>query len=482
MIPARSVLRKAVAPLVVVMLASLATPGRAQSDALPRRGFFGAQVESVPESLTTKLGLPSGRGVLVKALAADGAARVAGVAARDVILSVDGVDVNDPRAFVALVREHRAGDQFRVTLLRDGKRLRKVIAVKPLPLESDPSFDVLYRSVVVDGGRLRTIVTKPKAPGRHPAVLLIGGLGCYSLDGIGEGHAYGKILYALTRQGYVTMRVEKRGMGDSEGAPCSSPQTDLRAEVGGFVAGLEALKSYDFVEASSVVVFGHSMGGIVAPLVVNRSPASGVIVAGTIGTSIVEHELANLRRQLVLRGADYADVDAIVRQKEACNHRLYVERQTPEQIAKDAPGCTKLPIQPAAPYTYMQQAAALSLAKEWQGVEVPVLVVYGGADYRTSVDEHQYLANMINSRCPGRATFVQIAEMDHGFAQASSQRASLQRTSDSNAQEVFQPRFLDEVQRWLKSLPREPLAPSTGATGCRSAAGRSAVGAGPLRD
>jgi len=65
----------------------------------------------------------------------------------------------------------------------------------------------------------------------------------------------------------------------------------------------------------------------------------------------------------------------------------------------------------------------------------------------TSADEHQYLANMINSRCPGRATFVQIAGMDHGLAQASSQRASLQGTSDSNTREIFQPRTLDEVQQ-----------------------------------
>ena len=457
MSPTPSVSRPSVALLVTAMLASLASPGRAQSDDLPRRGWFGAQVQPVPESLSTRLNLPSGRGVLVTAVVAGGAARAAGVAANDVILEVDGSGVAAAPQFVASVRKYRAGSQFQVTLMRDGRRLHKVVVVKPLPLEADASFDVLYRSVAVDGGRLRTIITKPKAAGRHPAVLLIGGLGCYSLDGIGEGHAYGRILYALTRQGFVTMRVEKSGMGDSEGAPCSSPRTDLRAEVGGFVAGLTALKTYDFVDAGSVVVLGHSMGGIVAPLVVSQSPARGVIVAGTIGTSIVEHELANLRRQLVLGGADYGDVDAIVRQKAVCNHRLYVERQTPEQIAKDAPGCARLPIQPAAPYTYMQQAAALSLAEAWKGVDAPVLVVYGTSDYRTSAQEHQYLADMINSRHPGRATFVRVEGMDHGFAQAPSQRASLDRVGDSSAREVFQPRFLDEVHRWLKTLPKETL-------------------------
>src|SRR5260370_42517192 len=48
--------------------------------------------------------------------------------------------------------------------------------------ESAADFDILYRTVDIDNAKYDTIITKPKAVGRYPAVLLIAGLGCYSLD------------------------------------------------------------------------------------------------------------------------------------------------------------------------------------------------------------------------------------------------------------------------------------------------------------
>src|SRR5215468_7335177 len=78
--------------------------------------------------------------------------------------------------------------------------------------EHEPTdFDALYRPVDVDGAKYQTIITKPRGSGRHPAVLLIGGLGCYSLDQLKSDEAYAQLLYGLTHKGYVTIRVEKNG-------------------------------------------------------------------------------------------------------------------------------------------------------------------------------------------------------------------------------------------------------------------------------
>lgn len=62
-------------------------------------------------------------------------------------------------------------------------------------------------------------MTRPKTPGRYPAVLLVGGLGCYSLDGeLMRDAGYGPVLKTLLQHGFATMRVEKTGEGDSEGS------------------------------------------------------------------------------------------------------------------------------------------------------------------------------------------------------------------------------------------------------------------------
>src|SRR5438270_686022 len=78
--------------------------------------------------------------------------------------------------------------------------------------------------------------------------------------------------YGLTRAGFVTMRVERGGMGDSQGPPCMSPAVDLQAEVRGYVAGLKALKEYPFVDAKQVFIVGLSIGGVEAPLVAEQVP------------------------------------------------------------------------------------------------------------------------------------------------------------------------------------------------------------------
>src|SRR5262249_56755696 len=103
---------------------------------------------------------------------------------------------------------HLAGDSVNLVVLRGGQRVEKAVQLKPRPWEVSADAEVLYDSVVAEAARRRTIVTRPKAAGRYPAVLLVGGLGCYSLDGaLNADSGYGPILSALAKKGFVTMRV-----------------------------------------------------------------------------------------------------------------------------------------------------------------------------------------------------------------------------------------------------------------------------------
>lgn len=446
-------IRKSLAVIFLLFCASLAF-----ADDLKRQGSLGVKVSVVPNIVKNQLHLTNEQGVLVEAVSPHSSAQVGGIEADDIILKVNGVSITGVEQFVLLVRGLRGGDRVTVELQRAAQRLTKSFTLKPRPLETNADFDIFYKAVSVENaGRRRVIVTAPRSPGKHPALLFLTGIGCGSQDNLPPDNALAKILYDLTRKGFVTMRVEKSGVGDSEGAPCSSPQVDLQAEVSGYVAGLKALKNYDFVDSDNVFIFGLSIGGIVAPLVVREIPVKGLIVAETIGTSWYEYELENLRRQLLLRDRSYDEVERLVSQKNYCNQRLYIQKQTPGQIAKDAPFCARLPIQSPAPYTYMQQVADLNLAEAWKPVDAPVLVIYGTSDFLTSREEHQYLTNMINSFHPDRATFSPIEKMDHFLAQASSQRDSLERTENAQAEDVFEPAILERMKQWLNDILKQEI-------------------------
>ena len=88
-------------------------------------------------------------------------------------------------------------------------------------------------------------------------------------------------------------------------------------------------------------------------------------------------------------------------------------------------GACAVELEAPAPYTYMQQVAALDLAALWKRIEAPALIFYGTADFVTDASQHEYLRDMINSFHPGQATYVVVDGMDHGLTLTGTQKASL---------------------------------------------------------
>jgi len=248
--------------------------GRAQSggDSLPRRGYFGVSLEK------------SETGARVFAVTPDSTASAAGIVIGDIIKTVDGVDVTAPEAVVAAIGKHKGGESIRIGLARG------VITatLKPYPMEQMPNATMQYGSVSPSAGvRLRTIVSipTPAAVGqRFPAVLLLPGGGCGSIDTpFSVNIAEPALIHAIGSRGFVTMRVEKSGVGDSEGAACAS--IGYYDEMAGYRAALTALRSHPSVDPREIYLLGISLGGVFAPILAAESNVAGVSVWGAGATS-----------------------------------------------------------------------------------------------------------------------------------------------------------------------------------------------------
>jgi len=379
-------------------------------------------------------------------------AEALGLRRGDVVVSVDGQPVASGAAVIAAVTKKRAGDPIVVVVRRGGETFTKETTLAPQPLERQADYDIEYGSVDAGGAKRRVIVTRPRGAGKHPAVLFLGGIGCYPFDGLlrpPELRApYAKIIDALTRAGYATMRVEKSGMGDSEGPPCMDPRADFDAEVRGYAAGLERLESLDFVDARNVFLFAHSIGPLAAARIAANHPVRGIAVAETVGTSWMEYDLTNIRRQLLLGGMPYDEVDRSMRTRELCAHRFYVEKLTPQQLLAADKACVHV-VETPQPYTYMQQVASVDLGALWKKIDAPVLIFYGTADFITDRHQHEYLRDMIDAFHPGHATYVEIEGMDHGLTLAGTQKASFEGKA---ANAPFAQRIVDETLRFFDRL------------------------------
>ncbi|HYG99134.1 MAG TPA: PDZ domain-containing protein [Terriglobales bacterium] len=432
--------------LYFLALILFTTPLLAQTTELPRHGIAGLALTRADE-------VNASGPVVVKTVIPGSAAEAAGMQAGDLILKIDNKTAATPAEYASLLGRHHAGEQATIHFSRNGQQMTKTLTLKPRPFEFHPEADVIYASVPVDQSVRRVIITKPKTPGRHPAIFLLGGIGCYSLDGLrADDQGYGTILYSLTRNGFVTMRIEKTGEGDSQGGPpCRSPEADLQLEARGYVAGLRALKKYDFVDPTKVFIFAHSIGPVVGSIVVNQEPVRGFIGAATVGKYWFEYELENNRRQSILMGQPYDQVEADIRKLEVCLHRAYTQKESPQEIARTDKECADRIDSYPAPYTYMRQLADLNLPAQWKSVNIPVLIMYGTSDPLTSADENRYLVNAINSFHPGRATYVQIEGMDHGFRQSPSQKDYLLSRGGpgANSKPQLHPDLLPTIEKWI---------------------------------
>jgi dienelactone hydrolase len=239
---------------------------------LPRRGYFGVGLEK------------SEAGVRVFSVTPESTASAAGIVIGDVIKSIDGVDVTAPDAVVAAIGKHKGGESIKIGLAKG----IITATLKPYPMEDMPMATMQYGSVSPSPGvRLRTIVSVPSPPSvgqRFPAVLLLPGGGCGSIDtpfsvNVGEP----ALIHAIGSRGFVTMRVEKSGVGDSEGEPCNS--IGYHDEMAGYRAALNALRSHPSVDAQQIYLLGISLGGVFAPILASEAKIAGVSVWGAGASS-----------------------------------------------------------------------------------------------------------------------------------------------------------------------------------------------------
>ncbi len=215
---------------------------------LPRHAVFGAAVADRPAGLTVSRIVPNS------------AAAAAGIEPGDVIARVDGVATPNTPAFLAEIHTLRAGATVTATIVRNGAPREITVTLGKPADESDPAVTTVYGAINVDGSLRRTLTTLPAgttAP--RPGVLFIGGIGCFSVDVAADPQdPYLRLAHDLSRAGFVTMRLEKSGVGDSQGPACRG--VDFAGEERSYAAALAALRADLHVDSRRVFLFGHSIG------------------------------------------------------------------------------------------------------------------------------------------------------------------------------------------------------------------------------
>ena len=111
-----------------------------KQDGVVRRGFLGVQMQPVTAELAEGLGLPRPEGALITDQQPGGPAALAGIAAGDVITSVDGVRIRDSRDLARRIANLPPGTAARIAFIRGGEERAATATLGELPRPPEPLY------------------------------------------------------------------------------------------------------------------------------------------------------------------------------------------------------------------------------------------------------------------------------------------------------------------------------------------------------
>ncbi|WP_052078599.1 alpha/beta hydrolase [Spirochaeta lutea] len=170
----------------------------------------------------------------------------------------------------------QSGQSFPLTLFRE-----KVENVQPnRPQEPHKPYPYYEEEIrfdnIQDGITLAGTLTLPNQHGPFPAVILITGSGPQNRDEEVFGHKPFLVLADhLAKNGIAVLRFDDRGTAGSTGIYDTATSADFATDV---ESGVQFLLDRKEIDSSEIGLIGHSEGGLIAPIVANRTKAVSFIV------------------------------------------------------------------------------------------------------------------------------------------------------------------------------------------------------------
>lgn len=94
------------------------------------RGYIGVNIGEVTDAIAKSIGLDRPRGIIVQGVLEGGAASQVDIKEGDVILEVDGREVNQPNQLQSYIASKSAGETINLVIFRDGDKFERKVTLK----------------------------------------------------------------------------------------------------------------------------------------------------------------------------------------------------------------------------------------------------------------------------------------------------------------------------------------------------------------
>lgn len=263
----------------------------------------------------------------------------------------------------------------------DGK-IDEIASAQPQEdLYSAPAYDkpenYTEQEVAIgrDEWKLPATLTVPKGKGPFPAVILVHGSGAGDRDEtIGAVKPFRDLAVGLAAQNIAVLRYDKRTLEHGIKVQLSPLFTMKEEFEDDAFAAAEYLKTNDLIDASNIIVLGHSQGGYDLPRIM-QADTSGVFKAG-----------------IIMSGCSRPIYDLMVEQIEYLVDKGQTTKEQADYMKAQADMIKDPAFNPMSPpagyalgtpfyFNDMKNYDVLGTAK---AIAKPVLVLQGDADYQVS--------------------------------------------------------------------------------------------------
>ncbi len=414
--------------------------------ALPRRVYLGIRMENLTDDSKKLMGLNDNSGVLISEVLPESTAEEAGLKKGDLLISINEKKVSSTGEVIAVLSGNSGGQKFTFEYYRNKKINKGVSVFKKFPKEKYKDLEVIYTEAESAVGLERIIITKPIAEKRFPVIAFVGGIGCYSLDfPLDSTRSEVQLLNTLSRAGYLCARLEKPGIGDNANYSKSCNAVSFKEEMEGYVQAIKTLKQRIDVDSNSVLILGHSMGGVFAPMIAQRTALKGIVAYGLIGSCFPEY-LAKTRRTIAeAYGMNPEETFDLIKDFSECASYYFTEKMTTETATTKKTVCGEyLSVFDLRSRAYNDELYALNIPGQWKSFTGKAAIIWGTSDYISSEEDHKIVADAINFYHPGNAEFLKVENADHGMLIATN-------FSESNRNPgPYNPEVGNVILEWLK--------------------------------
>lgn len=418
------------------------------AQSLPRKVFLGIRMERLTDDAKQIMGANAAGGVLVSEVFAKSTAESAGFKKGDILLKINEHAFTAPQSVVAYLNSQTAGEKFSYEIYRDKRNIKGKGTFLPMPKEEHAGIEMDYTEAATLLGKQRMIISKPENnKTRLPTIVFIGGIGCYSLDSpFDSAQSEVQLLNSFSRNGFLCARAEKPGVGDNAKTK-ACPEISFTEEAHGYLQMINTLKQRTDVDSNAVYIFGHSMGGLFAPLIAKETKLKGIIAYGTLGSNFLEYLMKTRKTIAEAYNMSAEESDGFVKDYCECAVYYFADKMTTQQAEAKKHGCRELlSVFDLRSREYNDELYAFNIPSLWKTYTGKVLLLWGSADYISSEDDHKMIANTVNAYHPGNAEFEIVKNCGHGMLAA----ASFQDARNNPG--VYNEAVSKAVLSWLKKI------------------------------